>query len=268
MDVKHAARAALDRAGLMGLYFRFVEWRIARGQEAPPATDEHGLPLPPKALMARVIALSDWRAFLSTGADIAKALDGHARDAGLGFRQAQRILDFGCGCGRVMRHLPQMTGAALYGVDLDRALAGWCADNLPGAYSQNDLRPPLDFPDAYFDIVYLLSVFTHLRIPTQREWLAEFARVIRPGGLALVSFHDEKRQRFPDTPGARGALEKNGYYIYNDLAEGSNLISTYQTAAFSEKLFAAYFDVVRIVPGDESGLRQALGVLRRRRENG
>ena len=99
MNVKHAARAALDRAGLMGLYFRFVEWRIVRGQEAPPATDENGLPLPPRELMARVIALADWRAFLSTGAETAKALDKHARKAGLGFGAAHRILDLGCGCG-------------------------------------------------------------------------------------------------------------------------------------------------------------------------
>ena len=157
-----------------------------------------------------------------------------------------------------------MTEAELYGVDLDRALLGWCAANLPGTFSQNDLHPPLDFPGGHFDVVYLLSVFTHLRIPTQRAWLAELARVICPGGLALVSFHDEKRQRFPDVPGAREALETNGFYIHNDLAEGSNLISTYQTSAFSEKLFGDYFDVVRIVPGDESGLRQALGVLRKR----
>ena len=264
MDIKHAARMVLDRAGLMGLYFKLVEWRIARGQEKPPAADENGVPIPPLELMARVVAHADWRTFLKTGEATAKALDGHACGAGLGFADAQNILDFGCGSGRVIRHLPQMTKAALYGVDYNPSLVDWCAANLPGDYRQNQLHPPLDFPDGQFDIVYLLSVFTHLRIPTQREWLAELARVIRPGGLAMITFHDEVQPRFPDGDTARAALAENGFYISKDLAEGSNLIASFQTQDFTKQLFNEYFDVVNIMSRDESQVGQALGVLKRR----
>lgn len=263
MDMKHAARVALDRAGLMGLYFKLVEWRIARGQEQPPAVDDNGVPIPPLELMARVVAHADWRAFLKTGEATAKALDGHARAAGLGFGDAQHILDFGCGSGRVIRHLPQMTKASLFGVDYNSSLVGWCADNLPGDYRQNQLHPPLDFPDGHFDITYLLSVFTHLRIPTQREWLAELARVIRPGGLAMISFHDEVQPRFPDGAAVRAALAEHGYYISKNLAEGSNLIASFQTQAFTEQLFGEYFDVVNIISSKESHVSQALSVLKR-----
>lgn len=264
MDIKQGARVALDRAGLMGLYFKLVEWRIARGKEQPPATDENSVPIPPLELMARVVAHADWRAFLKTGEATAKALDDHARGAGLGFTDAHRILDFGCGSGRVIRHLPQMTKASLFGVDYNSSLVDWCAANLPGTYRQNQLHPPLDFSDDQFDIAYLLSVFTHLRIPTQREWLAELARVIRPGGLAMISFHDEVQPRFPDGDAARAALAEHGYYISKDLAEGSNLIASFQTQAFTEQVFGEYFDVVKIMSRDESRVGQALAVLKKR----
>lgn len=262
--LKNALRAALYRVGLIQLYFRAVEWRLSRGREAPPATDEHGVPIPPLNLMALTVAYADWKAFLKTGEATAKALASHASAAGLPLSGAKRILDFGCGAGRVIRHLPRMTGAELFGVDYNDSLLNWCAANLPGGYVRNGLTPPLDFADGSFDILYALSVFTHLREATQRDWLKEYARVIRPGGLALLSFHEETQPGFPDTDIARKAISERGYYVLNDMAEGSNLISTFQTRAHLENLASGVFEIARIVPRSESGVGQSLAVLRRR----
>ncbi len=264
LDLKNTARIILDRAGLLGIYFKLVEWRIARGQEQPPAVDDHDVPIPPLSLMARVVAHADWRAFLKTGEATAKALDGHALDAGLGFADAQNILDFGCGSGRVIRHLPRLTDAKLFGVDYNPSLVGWCADHLAGDFRQNQLRPPLDFPDAQFDIAYLLSVFTHLRLETQREWLTELARVIRPGGLAMITFHDEVQPLFPDGDAARTALAEHGFFVSKDFAEGSNLIASFQTQEFTRQLFGEFFDVVKLMSRDQSHVGQSLAVLRKR----
>ncbi len=261
-NVKSALRGALYRAGLIQLYFRAVEWRLARGQEAPPAADAHGVPIPPLNLMALTVAYADWKAFLKTGEATAKALDGHASAAGLPFASAARILDFGCGAGRVIRHLPRMTQAALFGADYNETLLSWCAANLPGDYARNRLAPPLDLPDAHFDILYALSVFTHLREATQRDWLREYARILRPGGLALVSFHEETQPGFPET--ARAVINETGFYVLNDMAEGSNLISTFQTRAHLEALAAEHFEIARMVPRAESGVGQSLAVLRRK----
>lgn len=264
MRLKAFARNAAMGLGLSALYFRFVEWRMKRGREAPPAADADGVPIPPLGLMARVVAYADWRQFLATGEATAKALDSYAGEAGTGFAGARRILDLGCGAGRVIRHLPKLTDAALYGVDYNPSLAGWCARNLKGNFRQNALHPPLDFPDAHFDIVYLISVFTHLRIPTQREWLAELARVIRPGGVVLVTFHDEDQPGLPDTDEARTALNRDGFFIHNDRIEGSNFIATFQTEPFVRALMQEQFDVVRIVPRRESTIGQTLAILRKR----
>ncbi len=261
--LKKRALALLQRAGLIQLYFGIAVHRMVRGREEPPATDADGMPIPPLALMAQTVAHADWRAFLKTGEATAAALNKHASEAGLSFAQSGRILDLGCGAGRVIRHLPKMTKAELFGADYNRAFADWCAANLPGNFSSNGLNPPLEFPNAHFDIVYLLSVFTHLRLATQRRWLAELRRVIRPGGLALVSFHEETQPGFPQTDEAAVAIRDTGVYVHLDLVEGSNLIATFQTRAQSECLFGEAFEVVRMIARDETSVGQSLAVLRR-----
>ncbi|WP_425410183.1 class I SAM-dependent methyltransferase [Hyphococcus sp.] len=260
--VKRAARAALNRLGLIGLYFWLLERRKSYGREAPPAADERGVPIPPLAMMARVVAHADWRAFLKTGEASAKTLDHYAAQGGVPFAEARRILDFGCGCGRVVRHLPAMSDAEIYGVDYNGALADWCAQNLDGRFSRNRLAPPLDFPDGHFDVVYLISVFTHLRIETQRQWLAELRRVTRSGGAVIITFHDEAHRGLPQSEAAAAALSDKGFYIQNDMAEGSNLIATFQTRAFTQTLFAEHFEIVRIIASPDCPLRQAAAILR------
>lgn len=258
-----AARRALHRTGLLQFYFRAVEWRLARGRDAPPDSDDNGTPIPPLRLMALTVAHADWRAFLKTGAATATALDRRAANAGLSFTDARRILDFGCGAGRVIRHLPSLTDAQLFGADYNETLLNWCAANLPGTYMRNDLAPPLGFPDGHFDILYALSVFTHLREATQRQWIEDYARVLRPGGLALVSFHEETQPGFPHTEAARNAIAVSGFYVHNDMAEGSNLIASFQTADHARRLFGEAFDCVTIVPRADSGIGQSLAVLRK-----
>ncbi|MEO0675772.1 MAG: class I SAM-dependent methyltransferase, partial [Pseudomonadota bacterium] len=43
------------------------------------------------------------------------------------FHEAERLLDLGCGCGRIIRHMPGHSKAALYGVDYNSRLVRWCA---------------------------------------------------------------------------------------------------------------------------------------------
>lgn len=250
--------------GLMPLYFRFVEWRLSRTAPPPPPFDESGVPIPPRLLITQVAGEPDWRGFLKNGADNVASLFLFAREAGVDLATASRILDFGCGCGRVIRHLPKHTSAALYGVDYNPKLIEWCAANLTGRFARNRLTPPLNFPAAYFDAVYLLSVFTHLRRTTQARWLEEFARIVRPGGAVLVTFHDEDHPALTSMEGGRNELDRNGFFIANDSSEGSNLIATFQSRASSAALFAQHFDVVRIVPPQDNGLGQTLAILRRR----
>ena len=262
--LKQAARRALGALGLDGAYLRFNDWRLSRGGEAPPAADEAGVPIPPREMMARTVGHADWRAFLKAGERDAQTLDAYAREGGAGFAEAARILDLGCGCGRVIRHLPGMTDAALFGVDLNPPLVAWCNDNLQGEYAVNDLAPRLGFPDAHFDVLYLISVFTHLRIDAQRAWLAELRRVLRPGGVAMVTFHDESHPNAPTGGAAYSTLMETGVYVQSDVAQGSNLSATFQTRAAAQALFAETFDIVRIIASNDCPIGQAAAILRAR----
>jgi SAM-dependent methyltransferase len=103
----------------------------------------------------------------------------------------RRVLDFGCGCGRLTRLFARaQPGWEAYGSDVNPDLVQWCADQLaPVRTTQNDLTPPLAFDAASFDLVYSVSVFSHLAAAAAQAWLADLARVLRPGGILLVTTH-------------------------------------------------------------------------------
>ncbi|MEL6111371.1 MAG: class I SAM-dependent methyltransferase [Pseudomonadota bacterium] len=263
--VKALAKAGLHRAGLEPLLFRYHEWRMARqpGVATVPPTDAAGLPLPSAYLMTLVAGEPDWQRFLEGGRDQARTIAELVTRHDGNFQDAERLLDLGCGCGRIIRHMPAHSAAALYGVDYNPRLVRWCAQNLPGTFARNQLTPPLDYPDGHFDAVWLLSVFTHLRLETQNQWLAELARVVRPGGTVIVTFHDEAHPGLDLVGLTSEALLAKAFHIHNDRAEGSNFISTFQTRDFMRNQCAAYFEVCEIVPSRETPLIQAAAVLRR-----
>ena len=105
------------------------------------------------------------------------------------------MMDFGCGCGRVTRHLKDLPGN-VHGSDYNPHLVHWCAEHLPfGEFRTNDAEPPLPYDDDFFDFLYSISIFTHLDEPLQVPWMHELARVVRPGGLLLITVMGEDRLR-------------------------------------------------------------------------
>ena len=57
------------------------------------------------------------------------------------------------------------------------------------------MTPPLSFESAAFDIVYSVSVFTHLDERLQDMWLDELFRILRPGGILIISVHGQNAHR-------------------------------------------------------------------------
>ena len=246
------------------LSMKVLERYIARQADAIPKTDGHGLPVPDALLMTTVVGHTNWPYFQSSGAkDLQTFADLVDRNGG-DFSAAEHILDFGCGCGRLARHMPAQSTANFYGVDYNKRLINWCASNLPGTYLKNNLQPPVDLPSGQFDILYALSIFTHLREATQTAWLAEFARILAPGGFALITFHDPAHKNMAPTGITPDQLARDGIAYYNDRAEGSNLLSTFQTVEHFRALASEHFEICEIVRSADSPIRHAVGVLRRK----
>jgi ubiquinone/menaquinone biosynthesis C-methylase UbiE len=97
-----------------------------------------------------------------------------------------RVLEIGCGMGRVMQHLAPACGR-LDGIDISEAMAAQGRERL--AHLPNvsfevgngyDLAP---FENESFDLVYSLYAFQHMPKTTAYNYLAESARVLRPEGL-------------------------------------------------------------------------------------
>jgi SAM-dependent methyltransferase len=149
--------------------------------------------VPPGAVRARG-GILDVAAFVEAGARAADEL-GRALDrVGRRWSDFESVLDFGCGAGRVLTHVAERgePGTRFQGSDVDRGAIEWARKHQPGAsWSVNRSEPPLPFEDGSFDLVYSISVFTHLDEQLQLRWLTELARVLRSGGLALLTTHGE-----------------------------------------------------------------------------
>ena len=180
-----------------------------------------GLPLP--SLRLRILATAspsvEW--FIQSGQAAADSLRELLARNEVPIAEIGSMLDFGCGCGRVVRHWANLS-TAVHGCDYSTGLVNWCRRRLPFArFETNSLAPTLPYADASFELVYALSVFTHLPRTLQQQWMGELARVLTPNGYLVVSTHGEacldsltevERNRFRD-----GQL-----VVRNDAEAGTN----------------------------------------------
>jgi SAM-dependent methyltransferase len=247
------AADALGRVGLAAAGFALYQ-RLA-ALRAPPAPG-----LPPPYLRVLTAGDADPAAFVHVGEGAAREVLTLARSHGIDPGEADAVLDFGCGCGRVARPLAASIPAALHGCDVNPALIGWSQANLAGEFRRTASQPPLPYADGAFALVYALSVFTHLHDPQLRGWLAELARVTRRGGIGVLSLFDE------DTPAAssfRPELLARGFVVRREGPEGSNLLCGYVSRAGFAERAAPGWEAVQFVPAAESATGQAVAVLRR-----
>jgi SAM-dependent methyltransferase len=104
-----------------------------------------------------------------------------------------RVLDFGCGAGRVLRQFQdESRDSEFWGCEIDRLSVDWINANLSPACKAiacNE-EPGLPVGDGSFDLIYSISVFTHLTDHSS-GWLLELHRTLAPGGLLLASFLGE-----------------------------------------------------------------------------
>jgi SAM-dependent methyltransferase len=153
---------------------------------------ELSVPLPHEDLIFLVNGHRDREAFAISRWATVENIVSLLGEAGIDFRSFRSILDFGCGCGRVLagweHHLHP--DVKLYGVDVNPTLVEFCKANIPFArVERSRYLPPLpDFSGDPFDFVYAASVFTHLDLKAARAWAKELHRVSRPGGIVMVSF--------------------------------------------------------------------------------
>jgi SAM-dependent methyltransferase len=207
----------------------------------------------------RVAGTADPEWFLESGrltaATVGEALERHGAEDGL--------LDFGCGCGRVIRHWEGKGRDDLHGCDRDTEAIGWCREHLQFArFEQHGADPPLPYPDGRFGAVSAISVFTHLPEDAQAPWRHELRRVLAPGGLLILTTHGE---RYADRFSAeeRGRFEAGQLVVRRPGAAGTNLCTAFHPESYVRDVLAEGFELLEFRPGGAIGTpTQDLSVLR------
>jgi SAM-dependent methyltransferase len=247
MDKVHLARPAVQAYELALAATRGTATRGA-------ATD--GLPLPPARLRAQIgPSHADARVFLESGRVQAGLIRDLLLENGTSIEDLDAILDWGCGCGRVLRQWAGLGRTQVFGCDLNPKMVEWCRENLPFAeVTVTGLAPPLPYEDSSLDLMYAFSVFTHLAEDLQDAWMAECFRVLKPGGFLLMSTMGEyylSRQRLSQSE--REAFGRGELVVLYERSAGTSLCSAYHPPAYVHERLANEFDLAAFRPSADGG---------------
>jgi len=245
----------LRRAGLMhladGARFRLLQVRH-RAENQRFRAAHPGVALPPDYLMYESFRLS-YRSYYEGGRETAEWVrDQLAPYLSL---QNQHLLDWGCGPGRVVRHLPAVVGQGcrFTGTDANAKSIAWCQAHLPGiTFLTNEMRPPLALPDASVDAAYGISIFTHLSHEGHASWLAELLRVLRSGGVLLLTTHGAAFRAIL-TAAERAQFDAGALVERRQVREGHRVFAAFQPPAFLRQLFGERLAVLAHTPGEWLG---------------
>jgi SAM-dependent methyltransferase len=249
---------ALEKLHLARPLVRSYERALAaKGAVASRGTSaDDGLPLPPATLRAQVGPKhADARYFLASGRRHEQLITDVLRDGGTSIEEIDALLDWGCGCGRVLRRWAGLPHTRICGCDIDPRMIEWCSDNLPFAeVTVTELTPPLPYDADTFDLVYAFSVFTHLTETLQHEWMRECLRLLKPGGHLLISTLGEYYLSLDRLNEAEqhSFAEGNLVVLYQESA-GTSLCSAYHPPQFVRETLAKDFDFVSFRPAADDG---------------
>jgi len=243
----------IDALGLALPAFRLRDfWCVLTHRERRVESPD-GFPLPPPRLIVLVTGSADTAWYTEGGRLAVESICNILRQAGLSPADFLSMLDFGCGCGRVIRRWRPLTPASLYGTDYNPQLVDWCRQHLPFAkFQSNTLEPRLNYADKQFEFAYALSVFTHMPEDLQKPWMNELRRVLRPGGYLLITTQgDEFLRKLDDAERSR---YHSGQMVtrYREAA-GTNLCSIYHPETYVREQLAENFTFMLSRPRGAAG---------------
>jgi SAM-dependent methyltransferase len=185
----------------------------------------------PSAEEMNRVGSSDWVEFVNQSNKITPMVYRKLRDHVGEPLAEKKILDFGCGVGRIALQLYAKWGVPSHCRDVNAKAIKYLRKQLPAADCKTSkYAPPLDLPDNAVDAVYSISIWTHIAPDLQIPWLREIERILKPGGVALISTSGAMTIRLRKERGVPGwhdvstdQLKQDGmvFRSYSD-AQGSN----------------------------------------------
>jgi SAM-dependent methyltransferase len=221
----------------------------------PTQMGPDGIPLPPPSLRSWVAVTDDLDWFLAGGKLGVQTLTDILARRGKKLTDVKNLLDFGCGCGRVLRHLKDYESIGLHGTDCNAAAIRWCDENLNFAeFGTNALEPPLRYRSQRFDLVYAFSIFTHLTEPQQAAWMKELGRVVRPDGLLVITVNGDRYiEGDPLSPEERIAYQRGELVMRREDLPGQNACVAFHPETYVRKKLARGFEILDFIPAGAKG---------------
>ncbi|MCU1260339.1 MAG: methylase involved in ubiquinone/menaquinone biosynthesis [Bryobacterales bacterium] len=184
------------------------------------------------------------------------------------------VLEFGCGSARLLRLLRCIEEVRLVGTDANPTCVEWCQSNVPGPeFYQNELTPPLSWArDNEFDLIFASSVFTHIPLDLQTNWLKELYRISRPGAIFICTVHGKLFHEIQLGPHAREQMRKVRDFTLTAKDPNASLSTraigswdVHQTRERMIEIFGSVFQLLDFIPDVESPNGQDVLILKRPR---
>jgi SAM-dependent methyltransferase len=250
-------------------------------------------PNPPAKLQEKFVGRSFEDAY-TEALTFVKVTEEWSAQSGLGdLKQVGRVLDFGCGWGRISRVLiaSGVDSWRLIVADVDQSMLAVVNASLPGVHGFTvDALPPTVLADQTTGLVTAFSVFSHLAAVAHEAWAGEFGRLVADGGLVVITVLDEalfQQVRWARADGAsndfadifgdrleqaQGQFDDGGFAYSGAHPDGVRTGDFYGWAAASkpwvERVWgAAGFDIVQWVPSNVLFPQAAVALRRRHRED-
>lgn len=202
---------------------------------------------------------------------------------------SSRLLDFGTGWGRYARiFVRDFRPDNIYGIDVDPSFIELCKKTFPfGNFSTTPSLPPCGLDYGKFDLIVAYSVFSHLAEHVANAWIAEFEKLLKPGGYIAITtqgkslirvceehrkttehqhiWHQKLAESFLDAAACEAAYER-GEFLFSATGAGEHRPSTVYGEAiipkkYVERNWSDKFELVEFLEPDP--LPQALIVLRK-----
>ena len=188
-----------------------------------------------------------------------------------GLKPDEKILEVGCGIGRIAIPLTQyLTSGSYVGFDIVPHGIEWCQQNVTpryphftffvadvhnkfyhpeGRYAASEYVFP--FPDASFDFVFLTSVFTHMLPNDLERYALEIGRVLRPGGRCFCTAYvisAEARTNLINGTSLRAFTKHESYWT--DTPSNPEAAIAYSEEYLCAAFKLSLFEIERIIPGE------------------
>ena len=171
-----------DRLRFFYHYFKSSKRRAQFKKRNPSVT------LPPAYHIYETFGLGDYNSYyfgsIETSQNVLKHFKKHISTDNI------KLLDWGCGTGRVIRHFPTLLepASSCFGTDYNSTYINWFKANIPNFnFSENKLKLPTVYSDNYFDAIYGISIFTHLSEEMHYKWFEELMRILKPNGVLKIT---------------------------------------------------------------------------------